>query len=96
MPNSTEEDMQYVHEFSESLSGQPMNSFSYIFGERELIVEDYIVPLNVHQLSLLELNKEVIDEETVRNNIELFAKKIFGEDIDKDNSRKWLYDKHNG
>lgn len=90
MPNETKEDIDYIHKFAENLSGCKYDSFTYLFGEREEIHVQNGVEFDLDKLSNLQLNNSILTEESIENNIKLFAKDIFNEDI-SENPRLWLF-----
>ena len=91
MPNDSKDDSDYIHNFAENLSGCDMNSFEYLFGEKEVLVTKDTVPFDLHRLASLGLITSPLTDEEIEKNIRCFAKEIFNEDI-KGNSQKWLFD----
>ena len=91
MPNESQEDRDYIHNFAEDLSGCDKVSFEYIFGEKEELQSHSTIQLDVNKLANLQLSSSVLTEAEINKNIIIFAKEIFGETISV-NPQKWLYE----
>ncbi len=94
MPNESMEDLEYIHEFSENLSGCKWENFEYLFGERDNIELINEVQYDIDKLANLNLDSSVLDEDTINKNISLFAEKVYGESV-FNNQRVWLYNNFN-
>ncbi len=94
MPNENLEDTEYIHKFAENLSGCKWDSFEYLFGEKDKIELVNEVPFDIDKLANLDFDSSILDEETINKNISLFAEKIYGEHVFKD-QRIWLYNNFN-
>lgn len=90
MPNSDDKDRKYVHKFAENLSGCPADSFVYLFGNKENIKEGNEISFDLDKLMNLNFNSSLLDEQNINNNIDIFAKEIFQEEIQGDR-RQWLF-----
>lgn len=90
MPNSTKEDKEYIHKFAESLSGCNSDSFVYLFGDKEQYKYDNEVPFKIDDLTNLQLDSSILNEETINKNIRMFANKIYCEEPTS-NPRLWLF-----
>ncbi len=90
MPNETIEDSEYIKQFAENLSGCKADSFTYLYGDKEEIKLLNEITFDINKLANLDLDTSILDEKTIENNIKLFAKEIFKEEVN-DNPRLWLY-----
>ncbi|HMM00024.1 MAG TPA: DEAD/DEAH box helicase [Bacilli bacterium] len=90
MPHGSEEDMVYIRNFVEAISTCRDDTFEYNFGETEDVVLNNPIKFDVKALADLALKNDVLSDETIAQNIRIFAKEIFGEEI-KNNEQLWLY-----
>ena len=90
MPNETDEDMEYIKSFAESLSGCPADSFKYLFGNKEEMKLINPIKVDIEKLASLQLDNSILSDDEVEKNIRTFAKEIYGEDV-KEYPQQWLY-----
>ena len=90
MPNETQADHEYVTRFAEDISGCKFNTFSFLFGNKQLLKSEVLMESDIEKLANLSFSKIILDEETINNNISLFAKEIFNVNLSSEH-RLWLY-----
>jgi len=90
MPNETDEDLNYIYNFSENLSGCKRDSFKYLFGEKVEFKVENPIETSIEKLAQLELDSSILTDENIDKNIKCFAKEIYGQQIIGD-SQQWLY-----
>lgn len=91
MPHKDSDDLKAVADFANSLSGAPSDSFDYIFGESQKLSDSGVIQLNLNELSSISFDTDVLDENTISDDIKKFAKVIFHQDIGDKPPRFWLY-----
>ena len=91
MPNENAEDKEYIQNFANDLSGCKKDSFVYLFGEKEELVNNKPVPFILSKLADLQLNSTILTNDEIEKNINIFAKEIFNETVGG-NCQKWLFD----
>lgn len=91
MPSENEEDHKAIRSFAQDLTGCPAETFLFLTGDRKTVDWTKKISLDVDSLANLSLETGVLTEDSIRSNILVFAKQIYGISEIGTQPTLWLY-----